>query len=104
LELKSSLTGLGKTEDFKSSRFIGDKLFLVTFKQIDPLFAIDVADSKNPKVLGELKIPGYSTYLHPYDDTHLIGIGYNTSENQHGGTFNNGLKIDLYQVNYDKKC
>lgn len=68
----ASLTDLGKDENFQASRFIGDKLFLVTFQQIDPLFAIDLADQKNPKVLGELKIPGYSTYLHPYDATHLI--------------------------------
>jgi len=46
----------------------------VTFQQIDPLFAIDLKDQKNPKILGELKIPGYSTYLHPYDETHLIGL------------------------------
>ena len=53
-------------EDFKSSRFIGDKLYLVTFQQIDPLFVIDLEDAEDPEILGELKIPGYSTYLHPY--------------------------------------
>lgn len=100
----ASLTDLGKDENFQASRFIGDKLFLVTFQQIDPLFAIDLADQKNPKVLGELKIPGYSTYLHPYDATHLIGLGYDTKTNQWGGTQQNGLKVDLYQINYDKKC
>ncbi|MFK7779939.1 MAG: beta-propeller domain-containing protein [Candidatus Gracilibacteria bacterium] len=104
LNLEGSLTNLGNGEQFKSSRYIGDKLFLVTFKQVDPLYAIDVADSSNPKILGELKIPGYSTYLHPYDESHLIGLGYDTTENQWGGTINNGLKIDLYEINYDKKC
>ena len=104
LESVSSLEGLGKWERFQSSRFIGDKLFLVTFEQIDPLFAIDLSDVKNPTVLGELKIPGYSTYLHPYDDNHLIGIGYDTKVNQWGGTTNDWFKVDLYQVNYDKKC
>jgi len=62
-------------EKFKSSRYIGDKLYLVTFEQIDPLFVIDLSTA-NPKVMGELKIPGYSTYLHPYGDiagkTYLI--------------------------------
>ncbi len=104
LNTYSSLTGLGKNENFQASRFIGDKLFLVTFQQIDPLFALDLADQKNPKILWELKIPWYSTYLHPYDETHLIGLGYDTKTNQWGGTQQNGLKVDLYQVNYDKKC
>ncbi len=94
----STLAGIAPTENFQSARFIGDKLYLVTFKQIDPLFVIDLADSKNPKILGELKIPGYSTYLHPYDATHLIGIGYDTSTNEWGGTQNNGIKIDLYDI------
>jgi uncharacterized secreted protein with C-terminal beta-propeller domain len=94
----SELTGLGKNENFKASRFIGSRLYLVTFEQIDPLFVIDLSDSKNPKVLGELKIPGYSTYLHPYDDNRLIGIGYDTITNQWGGTQNGGIKVDLYNV------
>jgi Beta propeller domain len=93
-----SLSGLAPGENFQSSRFIGDRLYLVTFQQIDPLFVISLTDSKNPKVLGELKIPGYSTYLHPYDANRLIGIGYDTFTNSHGGTQNGGLKIDLYNV------
>ncbi|MDD3302844.1 MAG: beta-propeller domain-containing protein [Candidatus Gracilibacteria bacterium] len=104
LNMTSSLTELAKDENFQSSRFIKDKLFLVTFKQIDPLFVIDLKDIKNPKVLGELKIPGYSTYLHPYDENHLIGLGYDTKTNKWGGTQNAGIKVDLYEVNYDKKC
>lgn len=100
----SSLTGLGKDENFQASRFIGDKLFLVTFQQVDPLFVLDLADQKNPKVLWELKIPWYSTYLHPYDDNHLVGLWYDTKTNQWGGTQQNGLKVDLYEVNYNKKC
>lgn len=104
MELKSSLTNLAPGETFQSSRFIGEKLFLVTFEQIDPLFAIDLSDSKNPTVLGELKIPGFSTYLHPYDENHLIGLGYDTTQNQWGGTQTAGVKVDLYKINYDKKC
>lgn len=104
LEELSRLEGLGNGEDFKSSRYIGEKLFLVTFEQVDPLYAIDVADPKNPEILGELKIPGYSTYLHPYDENHLIGLGYDTAENQWGGITNSGVKVDLYKINYDKKC
>lgn len=104
LDLEWSLKNLWSWEQFKSSRYIGDKLFLVTFKQVDPLFAIDVADSSNPKILGELKIPGYSTYLHPYDENHLIGLWYDTTENQWGWTMNNWIKVDLYEINYNKKC
>ncbi len=100
----SSLENLAPWEAFQSSRFIGDKLFLVTFEQIDPLFAIDISNIGNPKVLWELKIPGYSTYLHPYDSTHLIWLWYDTVQNQWGGTQTNGLKVDLYKINYDKKC
>ncbi|MDD2515724.1 MAG: beta-propeller domain-containing protein [Candidatus Gracilibacteria bacterium] len=98
LKLTGKLDGIGKNEDFKSSRFIGDKLYLVTFKQIDPLFVIDMKDPKNPTVLGELKIPGYSTYLHPYDDNHLMGLGYDTFENEYGGTQNSGLKVSLFDI------
>ncbi|PZM83800.1 hypothetical protein DLH72_03350 [Candidatus Gracilibacteria bacterium] len=104
LALSGKLEKLGIGEHFQSSRYIGDKLFLVTFERTDPLFVIDLKDSKNPKILGELKIPGYSTYLHPYDDNHLIGLGYDTKENNWGGIQNSGVKLDLYQINYDKKC
>ena len=104
LNLTSSLKGLGKWEQFQSSRFIGDKLFLVTFEQIDPLYAIDLVDQENPHILGELKIPGFSSYLHPYDSNHLIGLGFDTTLNQWWGTTRNGLKLDLYEINYNKKC
>ncbi len=93
-----SLSNIAPGENFQSSRFIADRLYLVTFQQIDPLFVIDLSDSKNLKILGELKIPGYSTYLHPYDADRLIGIGYDTKVNQWGGTQNAGIKVDLYNV------
>ena len=84
--LNSDLVEIGKTESVAkgekmySSRFMGDKAYLVTYQNTDPLFVIDLSKPENPKVMGELKIPGYSTYLHPYDDTHLIGIGMETEE------------------------
>ncbi len=98
------LSPIAPGENFQSSRFIGDKLFLVTFEQIDPLFAIDVSDSKKPEILWELKIPGFSSYLHPYDENHLIGLGYDTQQNKWGWTQTAGIKLDLYKINYDKKC
>ena len=63
-----------------SSRFMEDRAYLVTYKTIDPLFAIDLSNPNKPKTLGKLKIPGYSTYLHPYDENHIIGIGMQTEE------------------------
>ena len=71
---------VAKGERMYASRFIGDRAYLVTYKTMDPLFVFDLSDEKSPKVLGELKIPGYSTYLHPYDDNHIIGIGMETEE------------------------
>ena len=102
LELHWMLDWIEPGEQFKSSRFMWDKLFLVTFKQIDPLFVISLSDWQNPKILWELKMPWYSTYLHPYDENHLIGLGYDTKENKWWGTMNNWVKLDLYEINYDK--
>ncbi len=98
LKVSGKIEGIAPKENFQAARFLWDKLYLVTFEQIDPLFVIDLSDTKNPKILWELKIPGYSTYLHPYDATHLIGIGYDTKDNGHGGTINAGLKVDLYDI------
>lgn len=67
-------------ESIYSVRFMGDRAYMVTFKQIDPLFVIDTSDPRNPTILGKLKIPGYSDYLHPYDETHLIGFGKEVDE------------------------
>ena len=67
-------------EKIYSTRFIKDRAYVVTYKTIDPLFVIDLKDPTAPKILGELKIPGYSTYLHPYDENHIIGIGNATEE------------------------
>lgn len=92
------LTDIAPGENFQSARFIDNRLYLVTFEQIDPLFVIDIAQPRAPKILGELKIPGYSTYLHPYDASRLIGVGYDTKTNQWWGTQNAGIKVDLYNV------
>ena len=97
LKLIGKLEGLAKGEKIYSVRYMGDRAYIVTFKQVDPLFVIDLSDGKNPKVLGELKIPGYSTYLHPYDENHIIGFGYNTKEN--GTTVTNeGLKMSMFDI------
>lgn len=98
---------LAKGETMYSSRFIGTKAYLVTYKTIDPLYVIDLSNPSNPTVLGELKIPGYSTYLHPYDENHLIGIGMETEEkinrNSSGKVISTsavitGMKMALFDV------
>lgn len=69
------VTGLGKTERIYASRFIGPVAYIVTFRRIDPLYTVDLRDPTAPKVAGELKIPGYSAYLHPLGDGLLLGVG-----------------------------
>ena len=84
--LDNNLKQLGETaylargEKMYSARFVGDKAYLVTYKTIDPLYSIDLSDPANPKALGALKIPGYSTYLQAYDENHIIGFGFQTEE------------------------
>ena len=105
LKLKWSLLNIEPGENFKSSRYIGDKLYLVTYQNIDPLFVVDMEDISKPKIIWELKIPGYSTYLHPYSDAkngvqYLIWLGYSTIDNGYGGLKQGGAKIDLYKIDY----
>jgi uncharacterized secreted protein with C-terminal beta-propeller domain len=76
---------------------MGDRLYLVTFQQIDPFFVIDLS-SDTPKILGELKIPGFSNYLHPYDEEHVIGVGRDTKEIENNRVKQLGIKISLFNV------
>jgi len=68
--------GLGKGEQIKSVRWLGDRAVVVTFRQTDPLYTLDLSDPHRPRVEGELKIPGYSAYLHPLGDDLLLGLGH----------------------------
>ncbi|MCI8700546.1 MAG: hypothetical protein HFJ47_04320 [Clostridia bacterium] len=97
LEEIGKVTGFGKEEKIYSVRYTEDKAYVVTYKRTDPLFVIDLSVPSNPQILGELKIPGYSTYLHQYDETHLIGFGYDTKED---GTLitTNGLKMVMFDI------
>jgi uncharacterized secreted protein with C-terminal beta-propeller domain len=93
-------------EKIYSARFIGNRAYLVTFKKVDPFFVIDLKNPENPKILGYLKIPGYSDYLHPYDENHIIGIGkeaVDASEVEVQGrnldfAWYQGVKIALFDV------
>lgn len=99
LGIVGRLEGLAPGEEIYSARFMGSRCYLVTFKKVDPLFVLDLSDPANPKVLGRLKIPGYSNYLHPYDDSHLIGIGKETVEAEGGGfAWYQGVKISLFDI------
>ncbi len=87
LTLAGRVGGLGKTEQIQSVRFIGPRGYVVTFRRTDPLYAIDLSDPRNPRVTGELKINGYSAYLHPIDENTLIGVGQDaTDDGQTTGT------------------
>ncbi|MDP3057759.1 MAG: beta-propeller domain-containing protein [bacterium] len=88
LDMIGSVRDLGKTEQIYSVRFIEDKGYVVTFRQTDPFYVLDLSNPKNPKLAGELKIPGYSSYLHPLDATHILGVGME----------GNKVKISLFDV------
>ncbi|MGV3620259.1 MAG: beta-propeller domain-containing protein, partial [Archangium sp.] len=75
LDVVGQSPDLAEGERVMSSRMIGDKGFVVTFRQVDPLFTFDLSNPTNPRLLGELKIPGFSTYIHPLDANHLLTIG-----------------------------
>ncbi|MGC9067612.1 MAG: beta-propeller domain-containing protein [Thermoprotei archaeon] len=103
MKIISNITDLAPGEWIYSARFIGDKGYLVTFKKTDPLFVIDLSSPIHPKVLGWLKIPGYSNYLHLYDETHVIGIGKDTVEDSYGNfAWYQGIKISLFDVSDPK--
>jgi hypothetical protein len=72
--------GLGRGERIYAVRFVGDNGYVVTFRQVDPLYTLDLSDKRDPKVLGELKILGYSAYLHPVSENLLLGVGQDASE------------------------
>jgi uncharacterized secreted protein with C-terminal beta-propeller domain/ribosomal protein S19 len=111
--LNREMNVVGKVENIApnerifSARFMGDKGYLVTFELIDPLFVLDLSEPTNPRILGELKIPGFSTYLHPLDDNHLLGIGRDTDVEQRRdwdgrvvGEFvvEKGIKLAIFDV------
>src|SRR5712692_1086074 len=99
LHIIGRLEGLSPGEAFYAARFMGDRAYLVTFQRMDPLFVIGLQDPHQPKVLGQLNIPGVSDYLQPYDETHLIGFG-KSSENvtwENAALFQ-GLKLSLFDV------
>ncbi len=76
MKLTGKIENIAPGEKLYSARFMGNKAYLVTFKRVDPFFVLDLSSPTNPKIAGKLKIPGYSEYLQPYDDNHILGFGY----------------------------
>ncbi len=99
LSIVGKLENLARGENFHSARFMGNKCYLVTFINIDPLFVIDLSNPTKPTEMGNLTIPGYSDYLHPYDETHLIGVGKETvpAEQEYFAWYQ-GVKVSLFDV------
>lgn len=99
----STLGGIGLNERIYSVRFEKERAYIVTFRTIDPFYVIDVEDPENMKILGELKLPGVSDYLHPITDTLKLGIGRMTEVTDYGSTITTGLKITLFDVTDEEK-
>ncbi len=102
-----SIEDIAPGEMIYSVRFMGDRAYMITFRTVDPLFVIDLKDPQSPKILGKLKIPGYSNYLHPYDENHIIGFGKEAVEvsnkDSNGRVVNTnayylGMKIAIFDV------
>jgi hypothetical protein len=96
-EMLGELTGLAPSEDIRSVRFDGNRGFVVTFKKTDPLFVIDLQNPATPNVLGELKIPGFSTYMHRLDENHLLAVGFD-ADDQGSFAYFDGIQIQIFDV------
>lgn len=102
LQLKGKIENIAPGERIYSTRFMGQRAYMVTFKKVDPFFVLDLKNPAQPKILGKLKIPGYSDYLHPYDENHIIGFGKDTIEasgfNGESMAYYQGMKIAIFDV------
>lgn len=102
LNLVGKLEGIAPGEKIYSTRFTGNRAYMVTFRKVDPFFVIDMSNPEAPAILGKLKIPGYSDYLHPYDENHVIGFGKDTIVKKGNGgdgqAFYQGMKLALFDV------
>jgi len=96
LEVAGSIVGLAPGETIQSARFIGDRGFVVTYRQIDPFFTLDLSDPTNPTVVGELKVPGYSTFIVPMDENHVLTVGQYVPPPGEVGAW--GVQLSIYDV------
>ena len=99
LSIVGRLENVSVGENFHSARFTGDRCYLVTFQKTDPLFVVNLTDPTSPTILGNLTVSGYSDYLQPYDENHLIGVGKETVEAESGYfSWYQGIKISIFDV------
>jgi len=96
LNITGRVENVAPRETIQAARFIGDRGYLVTFEQIDPLFTLDLSDPTNPKIVGELKVPGFSTFLVPIDDDHLLAVGQYVPEPGQAGAW--GVQLSIFDV------
>lgn len=99
LNTKAEIENLAKGESIYSARFLGDYGYFVTYENTDPLFSVDFSDIENPKIIGKLKLPGFSDYLHFYTENKLFGFGMNTNENSGNWEC---LKLEMYDISDGK--
>jgi inhibitor of cysteine peptidase len=97
LGIIGSLNNIAPGEELYSARFVGMRGFLVTYVRTDPLFTLDLSDPSNPKIAGELVIPGYSSYIQPYGDNFLIAVGKETVE-QDGFAWYQGVQLSIFDI------
>jgi hypothetical protein len=97
LKIKGGIKNFGTHEDIRAVRYIGDKVYVVTFKKTDPLFAFDISNLSDPKLLSGLKIPGFSTYLHPLADGRMFGLGFD-ADDQGSFAFYRGIQASLFDI------
>ena len=95
MKLTGQLTGIAPGEEIYAARFMGNTGYFVTYRNTDPLFTVDLSDPAKPEIIGELKVTGFSEYLHFWDDTHLLGIGYESDENT--GNIEN-IKLSMFNI------
>lgn len=95
MKLTGQLTGIAPGEEIYAARFMGNTGYFVTYRNTDPLFTVDLSDPAKPEIIGELKVTGFSEYLHFWDDTHLLGIGYESDEKT--GNIEN-IKISMFNI------
>ena len=95
----SVLKKIAEGEEIKSARFLGDMAYFVTFRNTDPLFAVDLSDESDPKIVGYLKIPGFSAYLHPFGEGLLLGIGYDTDAVE----WPSPIKLSMFDISDPEK-
>jgi len=95
LDVVGQIEDIGVEETIQSARFLGDRGYVVTFRQIDPLFTLDLSDPTAPRVVGELKVPGYSTFITPMDADHVLTVGVDVDES---GIGSNGVQLSIFDV------